>query len=198
MSARLRILFCLAAGALTCPVTFAQLIAIGAVGGVRLTDDLMGEAATSVSQRYVFGPQLDIGLPFGLGIEVDALYRRLGYQLDSFLGSTPEEHANSWEFPMLIKYRPPVRLLKPFLEAGYAPRVIYAPSNYSSNAIPTSQGFVIGGGVQFGIGRLQLRPEVRYTGWFNTPIMIWFGNGPESQSAQNQADILLGISWKLH
>jgi hypothetical protein len=199
MSANLRGLFLLAAGTLTGSFSFGQSIAVGAIGGTRITDDLAGEAATSVSGRYVVGPELDIGLPFGLGIEVDALYRRLGYRLAGFFGNTPPEHANSWEFPMLIKCRLPFHAIKPFVETGYAPRVIYAPANYSSNAIiPASHGFVIGGGVQFGIGRLTLVPAVRYTVWSNAPVVVYFGNGPESQSSQNQVDILLGISWKLH
>jgi hypothetical protein len=48
-------------------------------------------------------------------------------------------------FPLLLKYRLPFPVIKPFVEAGHAPRVIYAPADYSSNAIPASQGFVIGG-----------------------------------------------------
>jgi hypothetical protein len=188
MSARLRSLFLIAAGALTCSVSFGQSLAIGAIGGMRATNDLTGEAATSVSGRYVLGPKLDIGLPFGLGFEVDALYRRQG----------------SWEFPMLLKYKLPFPRIKPFLEAGYAPRVINGTVHYYTNGTtddtdyPTSEGIVVGGGVQFGIGRLRLAPAVRYTHWNNTPVVVYFGNGPQSQSTQNQADILLGISWKLH
>jgi hypothetical protein len=56
---------------------------------------------------------------------------------------------------------------------------------------------VIGGGVQFGIGRLRLSPGVRYTHWNNTPIVGTFGNGPSWESTQNQVDILVGIEWKI-
>jgi hypothetical protein len=186
---------------LTSSISSAQGIAIGAVGGVRATDDLTGGAASSVSPRYVVGPQLDIGLPFGLGFEVDALYRREAYQgVPQYAGFS--EHFNSWEFPMLLKYRMPFPLVKPFVEAGYVPRVISGSLSLTPTSMPnsdaTSQGFVIGGGVQFGIGRLRLSPEVRYTRWNNAPVAIFFGDGPESQSTRNQADILLGISWKLH
>jgi len=82
-------------------------------------------------------------------------------------------------FPLLLKYRLPFPVIKPFVEAGHAPRVIYAPADYSSNAIPASQGFVIGCGVQAGIGRLHLSPPVRCTRWNNAPVVVYFGNGPD-------------------
>jgi hypothetical protein len=56
-----------------------------------------------------------------LGVEVDALYRREGFQSsfsNVFFGVSSEERANSWEFPMLLKYRLPVPLVKPFAEVG--------------------------------------------------------------------------------
>ena len=207
MSARLRILLCLSVGGLTCSISYAQSIAVGAVVGARATGDLSGEGATSESKRYVFGPQLDIGLPLGLGIEIDALYRREAYHSyfsNSNYNGTADEHANSWELPMLLQYRFPFPLVKPFLEGGYAPRVINGSTHFYSNGstigtdYPVSHGVVIGGGVQFGIGRLRLSPGVRYTHWNNTPITVVFADGPTFQSAQNQVDILLGISWRLH
>ena len=157
MSARLRSLFLIAAGAFTCSISFGQSLAIGAIGGMRATNDLTGEAATSVSGRYVLGPELDIGLPFGLGFEVDALYRRQGYQASSFYSGQFDEHANSWEFPILLKYKLPFPLIRPLLEAGYAPRVINGTVHFYTNGstdgtdYPTSQGIVVGGGVQFGM-----------------------------------------------
>jgi hypothetical protein len=204
MSAKLRSLFLIAASALTCSLCFAQSIAIGAIGGVRATDDLTGQAATSVSGRYVVGPQVDIGLPLGLGIEVDALYRRQAYN-SLFTPTAPfDERANSWEFPLLLKYRLPFPLIKPFVEVGYAPQVINGSIHYDSNGTtqstnyPTTQGIVAGGGVQFGIGRLRLSPAVRYTRWLEAPILVYFGDGPQSISALNQVDFVLGITWKLH
>jgi hypothetical protein len=207
MSARLQILLCLSVGAITSSISPAQSIAIGAAGGVRATDDLTGEGATSESKRYVFGPQMDIGLPFGLGIEFDALYRREAYHSDfsnNNYNGTADEHANSWEFPLLLKYRLPAPLVKPFLEGGYAPRVINGSIHSYANGLtvgtdyPVSHGVVIGAGAQFGIGRLRLSPEVRYTLWNNSPVLVVFADGPTFKSAENQVDILLGISWKLH
>ncbi|MGD1094199.1 MAG: hypothetical protein ABSB35_19710 [Bryobacteraceae bacterium] len=195
---------------------FGQGISIGVVGGVRTTDDIVSDA-TSESKRYAVGPEVEIGLPFGLGVEVDALYRREGYSssFSNFAGSNySQERANSWEFPMLLKYKFPFALIKPFVEGGYAPRVIngtvnnngftvnlqtgqqmYGQSHYSTN--DASQGLVIGGGVQLSVGRLLISPEVRYTRWNNQPVLVVEPDGPTFGSSQNQVDILVGLSWKL-
>lgn len=114
---------------------------------------------------------------------------------------------------MLLKYRLPVPVIKPFVEAGYAPRVIHgsissdsmtyfptpfpaAHSTMSTNW-PVSHGFEAGGGVQVGIGRLHLSPAVRYTHWNNSAISGFYGDGPSWQSTQDQVDALLGISWRI-
>jgi hypothetical protein len=158
-----------------------------------------------------------MGLPFGLGVEVDALYRRAGssYLFSNFAGSSyTQERANSWEFPLLLKYKFPIPLIKPFIEGGYAPRLIngtvnnngfrvnlqtgqqtYGQSHYGTN--DTSQGLVIGGGVQLGLGRLLISPGVRYTHWNNQPFLVLEPDGPTFGSSRNQADILVGLSWKL-
>jgi outer membrane receptor protein involved in Fe transport len=202
----MRLSFWITAGILTCSVCLGQTISIGVTGGARVTDDLTGAGAASVSKRYVVGPALDIGLPLGFGVEVDALYQREGFQ-GVFSNGYFGERANSWEFPLLLKYRLPVPLVKPFAEVGYAPRVIDGsfatnfvspPSTLiSSEHFPDSQGLVIGGGIQFATGRLRLSPGVRYTHWNNTPIAGTFGNGPSWQSTQNEVDILVGIEWKI-
>lgn len=195
---------------------FGQGVSIGAIGGVRLTDDLAGAGAVSVSKRYVIGPTAEIGLPFGLGIEFDSLFGRAGYQtaFQNFASSIfSDERANSWEFPILRKYRLPVPLPKPFVEVGYAPRVIdgtiassfqtlfpaitQVQYSTSDTSWPVSQGIVVGGGVQFGMGRLRLAPVVRYTHWNNAAVSGYYGDGPSWQSTQNQVDALLGIGWKI-
>jgi hypothetical protein len=200
---------------LSCCLCAGQSIAIGMIGGVRATDDVTG-AATSESKRYIVGPMVEAGLPFGFGVEFDAVYRREGYRssFSNFGGSIfSRERANSWEFPILLKYKIPFPIVKPFAEAGYAPRVIhgYVDSNFiqflppaplqhthTNTNWPASQGLVVGGGVQLGIGRLRLSPEARYTYWNNTPILGVYGDGPSFYSTQNQFDVLVGVGWKVH
>jgi len=192
---------------------YGQSLTLGVVGGGRLTDDIAGNA-TSDSRRYILGPEAEIGLPFGIALEFDALYRRQGYDSTS---SVPDvvthshERANSWEFPILLKYKTAFPVVKPFVEAGYAPRVIHGnidttvcgntstgcgtPVSSGTNW-RTSHGLVLGAGVQVGILRLRISPEVRYTRWNNTAINVaqFFG----FHSTQNQFDALVGIGWKMH
>src|ERR1035438_4172344 len=119
-------------------VCFGQGFSIGAIGGGRVTDDLTGAGATSVSKRYAIGPTVEVGLPRRLAVEFDALYRREGYQtaFGNFAYNVySDERANSWEFPILLKYRLPVPVVKPFVEVGYAPRVI--PGSITSDSQST-------------------------------------------------------------
>jgi len=115
----------------------------------------------------------------------------------------------------LLKYKLPVFKVKPFAEVGLAPRSIsgtISESGFSVN-IPTGQqtpfsgssktgwsssvGVVAGGGVQFGVGRLRLSPEVRYMHWTSAPINGSFGDGQSFYSAQEQVDVLIGIGWRI-
>jgi hypothetical protein len=185
--------FPLAFGILTCSVCFGQSVSIGAVGGGMASNDLGNPWLKSVSMRYTIGPQLDIGLPLGFGIEADALYRHQGYQIT--FNTYPEQFATSWEFPLLLKKSLPFPVVKPFAEAGWAPRLLQGTSYYPGST--TSHGLVIGGGVEFGIGRLHLAPEARYTRWNNNPVLAIIPNGPSPYLSANQVDVLLGISWKL-
>lgn len=197
-------------------VCLAQTVSVGLAGGGRATDDLTEPGATSVSKRYVIGPAAEIGLRFGLGLEANALYRREGYETVfwNFANSiSSSERANSWEFPVLVKYRLPVRGIQPFLEAGYAPRVIRGsitsdtvqvfpvalPAQHSvqSTYWPTSHGVVAGGGIQFGISRLRFAPTLRYTHWNNIAISGGYVDGPGWRSTQDQLDVLVGIAWTI-
>src|SRR5438874_12957207 len=88
----------------------------------------------------------------------------------------------TWEFPLLDGYRIPFSRLRPYVEAGWAPRVDHASrilSGLATTSSPpfryepffqrdhtnwaTTSGVAAGGGVQIAAGRLQLSPEVRYT-----------------------------------
>ena len=197
-----------------------QAVSIGVKAGGRLTNDMSSiGSATSESKRYIVGPMVELGLPLGLSLEVDALYQRQGYLsgFSSFEGSSTDRvRANAWEVPILLKYKLPVPLLKPFVEAGVAPRLmngasvnsIYSNVDILTGVVtngqshgaanwPNSVGTVLGAGVQFGFRSLRLAPEVRSTRWNSTPINASGPYGYEFHSAQNQVDVLLGVSWKV-
>src|ERR1035441_8372707 len=92
---------------------FAQPFSAGIKGGVPFTDFLNAAGNgvfnyTAPTQRYIIGGVAEVRLPLGLGVEFDALYRRLGYSgsgnlVDVFTASATT--ANNWEFPLLLKYR---------------------------------------------------------------------------------------------
>ena len=203
--------------ALTCCACVGQSLSIGVTGGGRPTDDV-ASVATPESRRYVVGPMAELSLPLGFAVEFDALYHRHGYRVPfNNVGSSgiESERANSWEFPMLLKYKLPLSKVKPFVEVGLAPRSISGTISVSgvsfdiitgqqtpfSRSLKTnwssSFGVVTGGGVQFGVGRLRLSPEVRYTHWTSTPINVTFSDGPSFQSTQEQVDVLIGIGWRI-
>jgi len=195
---------------------FAQSLSLGVKGGVRASDDFQ-YAATSESRRYVVGPAATVALPLGFAIEFEALYRRQGYSTGNSTGlyiSSVREADNIWEFPLLARYRIPLHAIRPFAEAGWAPRITHGSEDvsgcYLSTPIastcysgrrhtdwPLTHGGVVGGGIQFVAGRLQFTPEVRYTHWNRQNIFGGFPDGPGYGSTQNQLDILPGISWRL-
>jgi hypothetical protein len=200
----------------TCFSCEAQWVSFGAIGGGRATDQITSPAIDE-SKRYILGPMIDIGLPLGFGFEFDALYSRDGFRASNstplastFLG----ERTNTWEFPLLVKHSLPFPIVKPFIEIGYAPRVmrgwISSAGSFPANAAgqfqlatsrqnvdAASQGFVLGGGVRFGAGPLRLSPEIRYTRWNNSPVNFNFPDGPGFMSTRNQVDLLVGIGWKV-
>jgi len=190
----------------------AQQIAVGVKGGVRTTDDISGErsalyGAKSESKRYSVGPMLEVGLPLRLSFEFDALYRRFGFK-SLFSGqlaySTTRERANSWEFPMILKYRLAAVPGHPFVGVGYAPRTVHGtdvssgsylsgPSSYtyyvnqqSQTSYSVTHGAVISGGVDLGAGHVRVSPELRYVHW-SAPFFF--------NSKQDELFVLLGVSW---
>ncbi len=195
-----------------------QSVLIGVTGGVRAGDDFQ-YAAASKSKRYVVGPALELTLPLRFAIEFDALYRRQGFAASNgtaLYTASIREADNVWEFPLLAAYRIPVRGVRPFAEAGWAPRIMRGYRDESGSYLtqlnpatltyyanrrhvdgPTTHGLVTGGGIQFTAGRFEFSPEVRYTRWNQQVISGAFPDGPGYGSSRNQLDILLGIHFRL-
>jgi len=175
----MRILLLYTAGGCIC---LAQSLSVGAIGGIRLTDDIRSgqiNASTSgqisvaggtmsESRRYVVGPAVEIGLPFRLALEFDALYRREGYRTDLRVSIPPSVNpfgpfggtqfdrarANSWEFPLLLKYKIPLRVIKPYVEVGTPTGLFAGPLIviYSFSALPQHRVVAISDHTQRRIG----------------------------------------------
>jgi Outer membrane protein beta-barrel domain len=192
----------------------AQPLSFGLKGGVPLTDfiDTVGNnpsfQAITHPKRYIVGPTLELRLPWGFAIEVDALYRRLNYQI---VPTTPTgvgaslATSNDWEFPVLLKYRFASRkFVRPYVAGGVAFDRLQGLASTAAGAVsaittsnpaelknPGTMGAVAGAGLDVHFLFLHLSPELRYTRWtsqhFNLTNVL--------ASNQNQAEFLVGITF---
>ncbi len=187
-----------AAAAVAQPITF------GVRAGVPLTDFFTGVQNQNFSfatnpKKYVIGPSIELRLPFGLGIEFDALHRSVEYA-GSVAATTANASASSWEFPLLAKYRFPTKVVRPFVDAGFSFATLTGLKHTITTATGISapiggsqdvKGFVLGGGVDIHL-LLHFSPEIRYTHWgssqFVDPVNMVRGS-------QNQAEFLLGVTF---
>jgi hypothetical protein len=164
---------------------------------------------TSPNQRYIIGGMAELHLPFGLGVEFDALYRHLEYHVSGNLVDvfvTGKTTASNWEFPLVLKYRFPFPVARPYVESGIAWNALSGVSQTFSSAGPVSgtsnnplavnrtftEGWVLGAGVDIHAIFLHISPELRYTRWFSAPVTDF---GGLLQASQNQAEFLVGITF---
>jgi opacity protein-like surface antigen len=158
----------------------------------------------TTTNRYIVGPTAELHLPFGLGLEVDALYRHMSYTGTGLIGSITSSSVNSgdWQFPLLVKYRFPMKLVRPYIDGGVAWDKLFGLTDSVKDSIAnqsptvvnqnTTAGFVLGAGIDVHIIKIHLMPELRYTRWgsaqFSDPSGLL-------HSTQNQAELLVGITF---
>ena len=196
----------------------AQPFAFGVKGGVPLTDFLNnvnspGSAfsAVTATNRYIIGPTAELRLPFGLGVEFDALYRHFNATANT-PGLVASLSSGDWEFPLLAKYRFPFPIVRPYLDAGVAwdrlsgvsqPTVAIIASGIGIVPVAPVQpqfaihsdtvaGFVLGGGVDIHALLLHISPELRYTRWNSQHFTA---STSLVESNQNQVEFLIGITF---
>ncbi len=126
------------------------------------------------SGSYTIGPTLQIGLPLGLRVEADALYRPLGLNF-----TAQNFSAAQWRFPVLLQYRLPAPIVKPYVEAGYS------YDHVNTFSITSHHGFVLGAGVDFKLLLIRVSPEIRYTRDVGAPA--------NNLLQLNQAEFLVGL-----
>jgi opacity protein-like surface antigen len=186
----------------------AQPFSAGVKVGLPLTDfihTVSGQSST-VTNRYIVGPTAELHLPFGFGIEIDALYRHFNYQ--NIIGSGASALVNlntagDWEIPLLLKYRFPGKVARPYVDAGVAWDKISGLTSTISNSVssgtvsnPSGQqnsnttGFVMGAGLDVHF-IVHLMPELRYTRWTSQHFTI----NNVLNSTQNQAEFMVGITF---
>lgn len=193
---------------------FAQPVSVGIKGGVPITDffDTIRGNDTGYAtntKRYLVGPTVEFHLPARLSIEVDALYKRIGYQYDqSILNDSLSRRtvANSWEIPVLLKWEVIPGPVRPFVGAGISFRHISGIKQIRNVAGTVTElpdavefnkgndiGFTGGVGVAFKAGRVRISPEFRYVRWgsenFRDPIRSLL------RTNRNQGDFILGFTF---
>ncbi len=182
----------------------AQLVSVGALGGVRLTD---GFSYSDQSRIYDVGGSIEFRLPAGFAVEADALYQRVGYSYGLIsinngaftAGDAFRERANLWEFPLLGKYyfRSSGAAWRPFLGAGFAFRTGSVHSDttdfstapftlfHGDSRLNVQPGAEVVAGIRFRLGPVTLLPQARYTYW-----------GYSNQGlGKNEATLLLGVTF---
>ena len=187
----------------------AQLFSAGVKGGVPLTDFFTTAESQEFSfntntSRYIIGPTAELHLPFGFGVEVDALYRHMSYTGSGVLGAVSAAtnfSSGNWEFPLLLKYRFKAPVARPFIDSGIAWNTLSGISQSFEQSISngsvtvvknnTTAGFVLGGGIDLHFV-IHIMPEIRYTRWGSTQVI-----DPTTllKSNQNQAEFLVGITF---
>jgi len=208
---------------------FGQGIHVGLKLGVPLTPyfdtgdtgSLHGSADYSTAtRRYTFGASGEWRLTNAFGFELDALYHRIGYSgtvnfFDSangnFSKSTIDVEGNSWDFPVMAKYRfghrmrpyaaggGVLRHLGPVRGSGELTTGSLAAGTSSTSPLDTSEpsdlrkrfypGITVAGGVEIGAGRFRVLPEFRYTRWTANVS----GSGGLLRFAPNQAEVVVGV-----
>ena len=159
----------------------AQFLSVGLKAGVPLNDAFSNDGFPgSDTKRYIIGPEVEVRLPFRLGVEFDALYRRY---------SVSGTSASEWQFPILLKYHfKGVPLVHPFVDGGpvfnHVSDIGFATRNLSS------AGFALGAGLDFRVLLLHITPEFRYVRMADAN----YGYLNFNQN-QNQAQFLVGFTF---
>ena len=194
----------------------AQPVSVGVKGGVPINDAFdtargNQSAYATNTHRYLVGPTVQFNLPWRFSVEVDALYRRLGFDYNQFGGpGSPTfitTRANSWEFPVLGKWAVLPGPVRPFIDFGANFRHVSgvdqikstaAAVNVNVTSVPEFHkdfdiGATFGAGIEFKAGWLRITPEFRYTRWgtenFRDPI------GDLLHTNKNQGDFMLGLTF---
>jgi hypothetical protein len=134
----------------------------------------------------VVGIVTEVALPKRLSLEVGALYRPMNAKDTSeFSNGTSREvqfTVLTWEFPILAKYKVPLRKATPFVEVGPSIRT----SGNLNGANPSRFGITTGIGMELPARRLTFAPTLRFTRWATDAMS-------GTMTHANQAELLLGV-----
>jgi hypothetical protein len=173
---------------------FGELFSFGAILGTPLTDvtqttTIAGLEYLSNSTLFTIGPTLQVNLPAGLRVEVDALYRPVAYK-----AALNDVSASQFRFPVLLQHHiGSFPLIKPYAEAGLSfehlvnlsQAATLLPSKPGAIVQTTHSGLVLGAGLDIKVPFIRISPEFRFTRQFSSDF--------QGISQLNQAEFLVGI-----
>jgi hypothetical protein len=197
-------------------LTAGENVSFGVKGGIPITDAVDTARGTTSAyftdtKRYLVGPTIEFHLPARFSIEIDALYKRIGYQFDAtgpFVYS--KTVANSWEFPILGKFEILPGPVRPFVDLGMNIRnlsgvkqIRQTISGATFNRVELNSanefnkrndlGLTGGFGIAFKMGPVRISPEFRYTRWggenLRDPINALL------RTNRNQGDFMVGFTF---
>lgn len=203
----------------------AEWLRFGVKGGVPVTDAISVaretgpgpgfRLAVATTRRYTVGPTVELRLPFNLGLEFDALYRRFGYDQEwNLIGArtTFRTTVNAWQFPLLAKFRWEAPL-SPFLAGGISYGRLAGMKQLMDRAVPgpggaihttstssapmeladrNAAGATFAAGFELPVPKVRVAPEVRFTHWSGDQIRE---RNDLVRSVRNQAEVLIGITF---
>jgi len=175
-----------------------RLLEVGVKLGTPLND--LVDAEQDNTLPLALGGMASLNLPMGFAIEGNALYKRLGFRINtnSILGGQiADSRFNSWEFPVVLKAYPLGRnpLVQPFFSAGFSVRVTSGEVLGLGRNRETSTGLVLAAGLRNGPGRIKVAPEIRYTRWADRSVALTGPGGPLARLNANQLEVLLGLTF---
>jgi hypothetical protein len=198
---------------------FAQIVSVGVKTGVPLTDlvrtsgEIGGYPYRADISRFTIGPILDLRLPYGLGFEFGAMYKRFPQQagqaqvaLPNPAVYSPYSHTGqSWEFPMVGRYRFSGEGIRPYLEAGISVNhlsdvlgplgmlLLQEPATVTPPGLAENRvGAVAGVGLDIKVPHMYLTPGLRYTHYGSTGSNGIAGSGLPNV---NSVDFLVGFTF---
>lgn len=165
----------------------AQPLGVGIKIGATVSDAVsaIGSASIPASHSLIIGPSLEVRLPFGFGLELDALYENALY--NSVLNG-----GNTWQFPIMAKERLFKGPVRPYVEGGVSFSHLTDLREIPDLNHRNNFGIVLGAGVDIKFLVLHITPEIRYNGWALQNVKSVSGF---FESNQNQASLLVGFGF---
>ena len=194
------------------PVTaFGRKVSLGVVAGLALSDGLRTRVSSFTDQLEVdpttgvltptngtvtinsnrtspvVGIAAEIATPARVSVTVNALYRPLNARDISVLSNGIIRETNftvlTWEFPILAKYKVPIRKTSALFELGPALRT----SGNLNGANPSHFGVTGGVGMEWRQSGLAFSPTVRFTRWRTDAA------SGDMTTHRNQVELVFGV-----